>query len=124
MNKLKHLSLLFLGTLFFSGCVASKVEKFSSYEPATTLAAPVLSTKEGEKIIERYYSQGWEPYLYVLSLGIIPDHRYVVFQEVSGEYRKESSLMGWFALPLGMTPEWQFGRISKQKESNRADSLR
>ncbi len=115
--------LLILCLLFSVGCTATRsipyldsdLTEKGRYLLSTN--APIVSAKV-ETVNENQFpgSSCSPPILFIISLGIIPARcvdRYKVtnsenINEYSGEY-VVTRISGWFALILGVFPDWEFG---------------
>jgi len=114
--KGKAASIGFLSlALLMSGCVTSKIETLSSFTPDPS--RPPVFDKEA---VEEYYFQGWEPYLYVITLGIVPQYHYVVVEKQNGVFEKRSEMFGWVAIPLPIFTSWNYGGLPARGEAQQA----
>ncbi len=115
------LSLTIVSLMFFtSGCITSKVEVFSDYTPD-----PSRPPFHDQSAVEEYYFLGWEPYLFIITLGILPQYHYIVYEKAPGEFEKRSTMIGWIAIPLPLVSSWKYGKIQEENKPNQqVDSTR
>ena len=121
-------TLLILCLLFSVGCTATRSIPYLDSDLTEkgrfllSTNAPIVSAKV-ENVTENKFlgASCSPPILFIVSLGIIPSRcvdRYKVINseginEYSGEY-VVTRIGGWFALILGMFPDWEFGLVKTE----------
>jgi hypothetical protein len=90
--------------LLTPSCVTTKVEHYSNYDPDPK-NEPIFE----KSAVEEYFFISWEPYHFIITLGIIPQYHYVVIKKESGKFEKRSKMIGWLALVLPIATSWEYG---------------
>ena len=130
--------LVLIGLKLLVGCVAYKVAPTKDFEARAPMIREhvVARPEETIAIVQlNSFPEGahcFEPLMYVLSLGIIPIHcrdRYHVNvssgAQAGTEDRKTdfevTSMQGWVALLLPLSPQWRFGYGDRVEEEIRSE---
>ena len=103
--------------LLASGCVASRIERMHGYTPN-----PANPPRFDSNAVEEYFFLSWEPYLFICTLGIIPQYHEVVYEIEPGVYEKHATMVGWLAMPLPLVSSWEYGQIADEDKPGGATS--
>lgn len=108
LGQLVLLTMLF-GTL--AGCVASRMETLTDYTPpADAFPHGYPTMPRDERIVEAGHFLSWEPYHFIVTLGVLPQYGYAVFEMAPGEYVKHERMIGWLATILPLVSDWEYGK--------------
>jgi hypothetical protein len=104
-----------IAVVFTSGCVSTRVETLTNYTPPPSSSHQPRFDPDA---VDEYFFLSWEPYHFFVTLGILPQYHYVVYQKDSGEFEKRSTMIGWIAIPLPLLSPWKYGGFQDDDKTN------